>query len=258
MPHYLANHVSWTQQMTREYSKFKEFRGVILTGWQRFDHFAILCETIPVGIPSLAVNLITVNRGEYDRTVLKEASKILDCTSSLDIDSIGVAAYCKFPGAKVYQHVQQLRLSLQNINQNLYDDYQVRGWLAGFNMKHNYSSAWYLDQILDKLQMYQSDLQAVAKAIRDEMDKVFFPDTVDEFILEYVEPDLDKLRDMIAAAKKIVTIKTFPLRPFVINGSTSLWKGMSRSRENRENLQPLQPLQPQLQRQPGEGGRDIK
>src|SRR5690242_653963 len=57
VPHYLQNHLSWIQQMTNQHRNFKEFRGLILTGWQRYDHFAILCETLPVGIPAAAISL---------------------------------------------------------------------------------------------------------------------------------------------------------------------------------------------------------
>ena len=50
-------------------------------------------------------------------------------------------------------------MTLENIKTNLYEDYQVQGWLSRFNIRHNYSQPWYLDQINDKLQMYLSDLQ---------------------------------------------------------------------------------------------------
>ncbi|XP_003377209.1 hexosaminidase domain-containing protein [Trichinella spiralis] len=69
--HYLMNHLSWQKQMnTLVKEKVKlNFRGIILTGWQRYDHFAILCELLPVGIPTLAVSLATLRAGGYDSRV---------------------------------------------------------------------------------------------------------------------------------------------------------------------------------------------
>ena len=36
IPHYLHNHQSWQVQMTNNYHRFRQFRGLILTGWQRY------------------------------------------------------------------------------------------------------------------------------------------------------------------------------------------------------------------------------
>ena len=40
------------------------FRGLVLTGWSRYDHFAVLCELLPVALPSLILNLVIVTQGK--------------------------------------------------------------------------------------------------------------------------------------------------------------------------------------------------
>lgn len=35
-------------------------QGLIMSGWSRYDHLAILAETLPVGIPSLAMSMETI------------------------------------------------------------------------------------------------------------------------------------------------------------------------------------------------------
>ena len=44
--------------------------------------------------------------------------------------------------------------------------------------------------------------------------KIFHPDTVDEFIYEYVEPHTERLAMLISEAKRLGDLKTYPRRPF--------------------------------------------
>lgn len=54
--HYIDNHKKWLEIIDK-YSNRIKFKGAILTGWQRYDHFSVLCELLAVSLPSLAVNL---------------------------------------------------------------------------------------------------------------------------------------------------------------------------------------------------------
>lgn len=51
-----------------------------LTGWQRYDHFAVLCELFPTAMPSLITSLTTVSKG-YFSTDPKENDilRVLQC-----------------------------------------------------------------------------------------------------------------------------------------------------------------------------------
>lgn len=102
----------------------------------------------------------------------------------------------------------------------LLDDYMLRGWLTKFNINHNYSSAWYLDQMVDKINMYYNDLSNIARNLRMEMLKVFHKDTVDEFLYTYVNEDVDLLNDLKTHALRIGGVKTFPARPFPIENAS--------------------------------------
>lgn len=132
------------------------------------------------------------------------------------MNSQGIGGFCQFPGAKVYQFVQQYKLSQRNMKAQLLDDYMLRGWLNRFNTNHNYSSAWYLDQMVDKINMYYNDLSNIARNLRAELSKIFYKDTVDEFLYTYMNEDLDLLTELKQNALRIGNIRTFPARPFPI------------------------------------------
>ncbi|VDO38597.1 unnamed protein product, partial [Brugia timori] len=116
--HYLNNHISWLKQMNEHHSKFKQFRGIIVTGWQRFDHFAIICEIIPVGLLSAAVNMAVLKNGQYDFEVMRSVSQSLKCSSVLyfDKNSSPFIPQCSFPGigVHVFHAVQTLHSTINS------------------------------------------------------------------------------------------------------------------------------------------------
>jgi len=45
----------------------------------RYDHFAVLCELLPVAFPSLILNLAILARGKHDYEAIKRSHEILQC-----------------------------------------------------------------------------------------------------------------------------------------------------------------------------------
>lgn len=94
---YLQNHFSWISLIEHEKSKFPKLAGIILTGWQRFDHFAVLCEIFPVGIPSLAVDLIAIQSNDFDYEKIRlKARNLLKCAKISNKESKGVGKKNEF------------------------------------------------------------------------------------------------------------------------------------------------------------------
>ena len=50
-----------------------------LIGWSRYDHFAVLCELLPVSIPSLVVNLMVASLGGLEFAVSRRIHSALKC-----------------------------------------------------------------------------------------------------------------------------------------------------------------------------------
>jgi hexosaminidase len=46
---HLENNEAWIEVMAEQHKNFKgSIRGIAITGWQRYDHLATLCELLPV------------------------------------------------------------------------------------------------------------------------------------------------------------------------------------------------------------------
>merc|ERR1719228_1149328 len=80
---HLVNNVNWLQLMGEEEPKLRGgFRGIVLTGWQRYDHFAVLCELLPAGLPSLAINLLATSHGYFNDSLSGSLYKALQCVET--------------------------------------------------------------------------------------------------------------------------------------------------------------------------------
>lgn len=64
--YHLENHMSW-MAIVEQFKHQVNFRGIMMTGWQRYDHFSVLCELFPVGIPSLILNLYYIQNYKHSK-----------------------------------------------------------------------------------------------------------------------------------------------------------------------------------------------
>lgn len=45
---HLDNNIAWLGALEEQSTNFKTIQGLVITGWQRYDHLATLCELLPV------------------------------------------------------------------------------------------------------------------------------------------------------------------------------------------------------------------
>uniref|UniRef100_A0A915C5K3 Hexosaminidase D n=1 Tax=Parascaris univalens TaxID=6257 RepID=A0A915C5K3_PARUN len=217
--HYVANNRAWLQQKYKFGGLFENFRGLIITGWQRYDHFAILCELLPVAVPSaiaclqIAAGLDTADDGMLE----KKVAKALQCREVVSLNDPDKFAGCVFPGSELFDAIHvTLKEYTSTVKQNVFEDYRVRGWLGRLNVKHNYSQLWYLNDLASFIESNLFLMRTVEKRIRTAMESIYQENTIDEWIYEYIDPVTEKLEKYMHDIERLKQIREFPKRSFQI------------------------------------------
>ncbi len=155
--YHIENQKSWLRVMAK-YSKIIAFKGVIVTGWQRYDHFAVLCELLPVSIPSLVKVALLLEGWEkiflhvpvnifYITDVMILGTMISSKNVSNEIRDIllcegksQTSSSCRFPGVEIYNAVMSFSNLRARIDEVLHGSL-VKGWLSAHNLKIGYFNA---------------------------------------------------------------------------------------------------------------------
>lgn len=214
--HHLENHISWLQTL-EDYGQHLKLRGIAITGWQRYDHFAVLCELLPASLPSLAVNLLYLEMRSVNSKLLDRASQILDCSQSLilDIDPT-YTMRCNFPGSRIFEGVQHLYTVQQELT-NLQNNNHMTGWLNQYNIDMHFSSPALVETALQKLQEVKSSLSMVRDDLGREFPNVYDKYVMDEWFHLNIRPLETKIDTWLAAAQRLMSQEIWPRRPLVFN-----------------------------------------
>uniref|UniRef100_A0A8C5UFP6 beta-N-acetylhexosaminidase n=1 Tax=Malurus cyaneus samueli TaxID=2593467 RepID=A0A8C5UFP6_9PASS len=204
LSYHLKNHLSWLKVM-QAVPRLAPLRlqGIVLTGWQRYDHYSVLCELLPVSIPSLAICLQTLVNGETPgqaHPVL--APCVLGPHLPLPFPSEGRGA---FPGVEIYHMVEQVNGHLkESILKTLEEESAIKGWFSPYHRKRQ---GLHPRPVLSRL---HEDWESFVRDLRAQLERVYFPDTVEEWMEENINPYLDQLRDLVRDYRAIIRLNGRP------------------------------------------------
>ncbi|XP_060748329.1 beta-N-acetylhexosaminidase isoform X2 [Tachysurus vachellii] len=203
---HLQNHLAWIKVMA-SMSKYPSLKldGIALTGWQRYEHHTVLCELLPVAIPSLAICLNTLKYGSFNRTAENEVEKLLGCKVDLNANSCN--GNLSFPGSEVYKMVKKIHNELQQSIGKLNQDYFVRGSFGPYQRKYNFASPRNIGHFLGTLTNLMKMWDPFMETFKKEMMDIYFSNSVEEWMEENVNQHMDNLRSLNEDANRIIKFK---------------------------------------------------
>lgn len=218
---HLENNKAWLSVMGEQNSSFSGFRGIALTGWQRYDHFASLCELLPAAFPSLLLNLLTVSQGKFTKDVFPRLQELLDCSSRihyhLDLDhdptmwrALGV---CFFHGSAVFRLTLRHNEVTKSLDKYIGDISTHKGWMTEYNINHNFSSPLRVNELLRDFSYYNSSLNMLQEAAIKALREVYDDDTVSEWIELNIYPYVKKMKKIWNQGLMLKKFRTWPRRP---------------------------------------------
>ncbi|KAI6240989.1 Beta-N-acetylhexosaminidase [Aphelenchoides fujianensis] len=211
--HYIRNHESWVQQFNHAYREFDRMEGLIYSGWSRYDHLAILTELMPVAIPQLAMCAETMLESRPMELNYPKTRQWLGCDPPAD--KMTYATGCNFPGAKIYELINDFAARRLRALAFISDDYEFNGWLSKVAANYSVSSPMYIEKILPTIDVHLGPMEYILKEFRKEMAPIYFQETIDEYIFNYMSDVVELLRERRNRAVQLRTQRHFPKRPYV-------------------------------------------
>ncbi|XP_007886660.1 hexosaminidase D isoform X2 [Callorhinchus milii] len=195
--YHLENHLQWLKVADGLPKHSIQLQGITLTGWQRYDHFSVLCELLPVAIPSLAVCLQALKEGNIcvnEETFVKRALEFSDSGNNFTSgDGAG-----KFPGYKVMSLVAQVTADLKkSIDELLEENMYIKGWFSEYHRRQKIVHPVMIHQFEGDVRGLHAKWEQVLIELRSGLERIYYPLTVVEWLEEHVSPAWIKLEKFI-------------------------------------------------------------
>ncbi|KAG7201210.1 hypothetical protein KM043_003997 [Ampulex compressa] len=215
--YHLENHRRWLEIIDR-YSNQITFKGVILTGWQRYDHFSVLCELLPSAIPSLAVNLAVLQASDLSGFPMEVPNRILralECEGTISL-SVSEPQYgwtkCNYHGVSIYAVILRLFSLTQEVNK-MEQDNTFKGWLKPYNIKYAFSSPAHVERAVVDLNTHKVEIMCIERDMRTAMEDIYDNYTIQEWLETYALPLNEKFTELWEAKERILEKNAWPRRP---------------------------------------------
>ncbi|OCT64378.1 hypothetical protein XELAEV_18045481mg [Xenopus laevis] len=176
----------------------------------KYDHYSVLCELLPVALPSLVVCLRAIQHGPLTEESKTEINQILGF-SKMDLKKNICDGNGAFPGAEIYRMVRIINDDLKKkVREIMEGDSEIRAWFSRYHRKHRFGNPHKMETFRDKVLKTHEEWETLTDSLRVQLETIYFPDTVEEWMEENVNLHLDALRKMAKDFKEILELKAQP------------------------------------------------
>ncbi|KAF6217272.1 hypothetical protein GE061_001626 [Apolygus lucorum] len=221
---HLDNNLRWLEVMANEGPKFKHgFQGIVITGWQRYDHFSVLCELLPASIPSLAITLLATSNGYMNASLRTKINNHLSCGIfapttyfNLNNDPFLWDTYsrCTFPGHAFFKLTNRLNSAQKEAEELIAMIRKQKGWMTKYNVRHNFSTPLRVDELMQDQPRVYHTIASLARSARDALSDVFDIITISEWVEQNIYPLVLELEEIQKDANALKARRIWPRRPF--------------------------------------------
>jgi hexosaminidase len=192
--HHVANHLAWTRELREQ--RVPSADGLILTGWQRFDHFAVLCELLPVGVPSLVCCAKAFRTGLWVDGDLADAAKTVGVASLEDGGPLVMDDAAAFPGADLFLQMKRFDRLAANSDRLLDGDY-VKTWCGDWQVETRRVSVLHARQMAAHCQWLLEEGALVERDMERSLRGVYPDFVTEEWLQCFARPLLRRLKKFL-------------------------------------------------------------
>lgn len=220
---HVQNNLDWAELLAEEDARMSGgVRGLVLTGWSRYDHMATMAELLPAALPSLAFSMAAVQRGALDNVAAEAAQRALGCGSTLPLSELPMPYMydqmnrCSFPGQSVYMLMHRFNATAKAARQFLkeIETGHQSSWLGRYPARHSFSSILNVQKNSMKLERQRRMVLALLAPLYRGLVAVFPVDIALEWLEHRVYPIIEDLDVLKSRWEKLTSQKqTFAVRP---------------------------------------------